>query len=868
MAEITEELRVLVTAEVDKAVKELNKINKGAKSTEKLFKKLGGAISAAFSVKAVAQFAADSLAAYSAQTQAVNILNSTISATGAASWTTGKKLQDMASALQKVTNYGDETILSMQSVLLGFKSIKGDNFEHATKAILDMSTVMGMDLKSAAQTVGKALDDPINGLDSLRRQGFYFTESQKQMIQSMLEAGDAAGAQKLILEELDSVYGGSAEAAKDFGTQIKNAWGDMQEGVGKFISMWGNSEDGNNLVSLIEAVADSLSNFHSRFRSETRDYQVWYDSLSSSDKLAEAQSQLAYYAEQEAFYLEQIEKAQTDNEKIIAEGFAEAFRNDQQRWIYAVTAAEKQVRLESQIASERESYTAALSDAETLLGSISAEYEKLSSSDPEIQIQKYRKQLEQLAKDRETITNINPELEIDTSDALSQIEYIEKAIRLKIEELSKDGKKSWREWWQDITGIEQDSFTNGRDAGKKYVEGLENALESARKLSAVLGNDFDFTRYLSQQEDDIRNIIETLLTIPAEQIDEIFNTWDGSIDELIKKYESLKKSREDSEKSDTVIDILNELESQVNSLGKSERELTLERLRSADATEKEIEEADRLFDLLDEQKNTVISWDTFIEDSLDSLLDKLHVTSSELKSSLVSLGVALTKTGINAAMTGFEEFGKALGEGKDSADAMHSALASMAQEILNNLPNLFLQAGLQLIATPGMWPIGLGFIAAAGSTALINGFTQGYTDSLSENADGGVFGDAGYSAFAKGGAFTNAIVQSPTYFKFAKGSSFGLGLMGEAGPEAVMPLLRSADGSLGVRASVAGESDSSLIVVINNYGNEEVKAQESTDNGGNRKLEITIGTMINSHLSGGKADKALKSRYGLTPKGV
>ena len=84
MAEITEELRVLVTAEVDKAVKELNKIDKGAKSTEKLFKKLGGAISAAFSVKAVAQFAADSLAAYSAQTQAVNILNSTISATGAA----------------------------------------------------------------------------------------------------------------------------------------------------------------------------------------------------------------------------------------------------------------------------------------------------------------------------------------------------------------------------------------------------------------------------------------------------------------------------------------------------------------------------------------------------------------------------------------------------------------------------------------------------------------------------------------------------------------------------------------------------------------------------------------------------------------
>ncbi|EBV7178825.1 phage tail tape measure protein, partial [Salmonella enterica subsp. enterica serovar Thompson] len=44
-------------------------------------------------------------------------------------------------------------------------------------------------------------------------------------------------------------------------------------------------------------------------------------------------------------------------------------------------------------------------------------------------------------------------------------------------------------------------------------------------------------------------------------------------------------------------------------------------------------------------------------------------------------------------------------------------------------------------------------------------------------------------------AYSNSIVSSPTYFAFAKGA----GLMGEAGPEAIMPLTRSADGSLGVR---------------------------------------------------------------------
>ncbi len=58
------------------------------------------------------------------------------------------------------------------------------------------------------------------------------------------------------------------------------------------------------------------------------------------------------------------------------------------------------------------------------------------------------------------------------------------------------------------------------------------------------------------------------------------------------------------------------------------------------------------------------------------------------------------------------------------------------------------------------------------------------------NAKGGVYASANLSAYS------NTIVDTPTYFAFAKGA----GLMGEAGPEAIMPLTRAADGSLGVRA--------------------------------------------------------------------
>ena len=66
-------------------------------------------------------------------------------------------------------------------------------------------------------------------------------------------------------------------------------------------------------------------------------------------------------------------------------------------------------------------------------------------------------------------------------------------------------------------------------------------------------------------------------------------------------------------------------------------------------------------------------------------------------------------------------------------------------------------------------------------------------------AKGGAF-NGGVQAFAKGGTFSNSVVDRPTLFPFAKGT----GLMGEAGPEAIMPLKRDASGRLGVSASGAG----------------------------------------------------------------
>jgi len=90
---------------------------------------------------------------------------------------------------------------------------------------------------------------------------------------------------------------------------------------------------------------------------------------------------------------------------------------------------------------------------------------------------------------------------------------------------------------------------------------------------------------------------------------------------------------------------------------------------------------------------------------------------------------------------------------------------------------------------------------AASATASAAGSSGSWISSIMSLflADGGAFNAGGTRAFASGGTFSNAIVNSPTLFKYAAGGKFQTGVMGEAGPEAVMPLARDSQGRLGVR---------------------------------------------------------------------
>ena len=156
-------------------------------------------------------------------------LESALKSTGGAAGMTDDSLKALASSLSSITPIGGGAIKTAEAMLLTFTGIGKETFPGATKAILDMATAMNSgatpsaeQLKNTAIQVGKALNDPEKGLTALARVGVSFTEDQKKLIESLEKGGDAAGAQAVILKELQKEFGGSAEAAgKTFAGQME-----------------------------------------------------------------------------------------------------------------------------------------------------------------------------------------------------------------------------------------------------------------------------------------------------------------------------------------------------------------------------------------------------------------------------------------------------------------------------------------------------------------------------------------------------------------------------------------------------------------------------------------------------------------------
>ncbi|TPW28612.1 phage tail tape measure protein [Martelella alba] len=252
---------------------------------------------------------------------------------------------------------------------------------------------------------------------------------------------------------------------------------------------------------------------------------------------------------------------------------------------------------------------------------------------------------------------------------------------------------------------------------------------------------------------------------------------------------------------DTSDDQLKRLERNLELLGKSDRQVA---------------ELEAKWSLLDAAKERGLNLDQRQADTGKSLREQIDAQAE----SIGNLSEKYAKAKEQAEF--YDSLQSDLKDGIVDAIVEGEDFVGVLEDIAKSLAKAALQAALFNEGPFASTSSGTGSGLLGGLFSAIGG--------LFKSAKGSAYGTSGVKAFAKGGSFTNSVVSSPTLFRFGSGGQ-KTGVMGEAGKEAIMPLVRAANGDLGVKAVNAANKAGSTAVTTNNVslGGVTVTVPEGTD---------------------------------------
>ncbi len=619
------------------------------------------------------------------QENALRQLDARLKSTSGAAGLTRKELVDLASSLEAVTTFSEAAIIESENLLLTFTKIGRDVFPAAQEAVLNMSVALSTDLKSSAILVGKALNDPILGVSALGRSGVQFSVQQKAMIKSLVDTGQAAKAQTLILAELQTQFGGAARTARDtFGgalSGLKIAFGKLLEGSGGSV---------NDATKSINKLADTLNSEETKAGFAAMVSGIFSVAKGAADAIV-VLTGLANIVKQ---------KFTTDANKS-ADGLAF-----------------KLVDLDEQRAAvEQKSFTTSERIRKETLALIDKEIEATQK----LLVEK-RKQ-EQIDK----LVNEKNIVDIGVAGAVGRAPSAEP-----------------------VTPPPKPPGANGKTEAEKLLEEFnqrELALKKELALEGQLGE-------------------ASKLRFEVEQ---------GSLTGL----NDQQKTR--------LLSLADELDAL--------RATVEEAKTAADARKQDQQDAAALIDA------TRTAEERFVELVIraDSLMAKGLLTLEERQRIVADAADELSEKTAEAANQ-FQEFGVQAARNLQSAfaDFLFNPFEKGIEGMLRGFADVVRRMAAEALAAALLKKLfGGDGSSSGGGGGLLGGLLGGAAKAFGGgSADGNVFSSGKKQAFAKG-----AVVTGPVTFPMAKGQ---FGLMGESGPEAIIPLKRGPSGQLGVQSSGAG----------------------------------------------------------------
>jgi hypothetical protein len=157
-------------------------------------------------------------------------LGAVLKATKEAAHLNVKEMNELAQSLAETTLFEDDAVTGAETILATFKKVRdevgkgNDVYSRAIRDIADMSTVLEMDLSSAATLAGKALNDPAKGAAALGRSGAIAKSDVEKLNRMVANGVPILEQQKFILKKLEEQYKGAAAAAAN------TDWGKAQQG--------------------------------------------------------------------------------------------------------------------------------------------------------------------------------------------------------------------------------------------------------------------------------------------------------------------------------------------------------------------------------------------------------------------------------------------------------------------------------------------------------------------------------------------------------------------------------------------------------------------------------------------------------------
>jgi hypothetical protein len=182
---------------------------------------------------------------------AITSVDGAIAQLGLTGQLTGKQVAGWANDIERDVGaaFDDKAITAAAATLLRFGKVAPKNLKPALTVMTDLATKTG-DIESAAALLSKALADPGKAAGKLARAGVILTKAQQDQIKAMLEVNDVAGAQALILAEVEKSTKGAALASQGPYARSLAILADVGEDARKALA--------EGFLPVIQKVADKL----------------------------------------------------------------------------------------------------------------------------------------------------------------------------------------------------------------------------------------------------------------------------------------------------------------------------------------------------------------------------------------------------------------------------------------------------------------------------------------------------------------------------------------------------------------------------------------------------------------------------------